>query len=70
MQIYSYTEKRVSKSKMIYILLCNSLIQPHFDYACVFSYPLVSKKMRKKTQAAENKCMFLVKAYIKASYKS
>ena len=57
-------------NQKLYILLCNSLIQPHFDYACVFSYPLVIKKMRKKTHAAENKCMFLLKAYIKASYKS
>ena len=31
-------------------LLCNSLIQPQFDYECVSWYPLVSKKIRKKMQ--------------------
>ena len=29
-------------------LLCNSLIQPRFDYLCVSWYSLVSKKIRKK----------------------
>ena len=29
-------------------LLCNSLIQPHFDYACISWYPLICQKMRKK----------------------
>ena len=28
-------------------LLCNSLIQPYFDYTCISSYPLISKTMRK-----------------------
>ena len=31
-------------------LLCNSLIQPQFDYECVSWCPLVSKKIRKKIQ--------------------
>ena len=33
------------------------LIQAHFDYACVSWYPLVSKKIRKKIQVTQNKCI-------------
>ena len=29
-------------------LLCNALIQPHFDYACSAWYPNLSKKLKKK----------------------
>ena len=29
-------------------LLCNSLIQPHFDYTCISCFPLIGQKMRKK----------------------
>ena len=29
-------------------LLCNSLIPPSFDYACISRYPLVIQKIRKK----------------------
>ena len=29
-------------------LLCNSLIQPHFDYACISWYPLINHKIRNK----------------------
>ena len=38
-------------------LLCNSLIQPHFGQACVSWYLLVSKKIRKKIQVTQNKCI-------------
>ena len=38
-------------------MLCKSLIHPHFDYACVFWYPLVSKKIKKKIQVTQNKCI-------------
>ena len=38
------------------MLLCNSLIQKHFDFACIFCYPLVSKKIRNKIQVIQNKC--------------
>ena len=38
-------------------LLCNSLIQPHFDYACVSWCSLVSKNIRKKIQVPQNKCI-------------
>ena len=36
-------------------LLCNSLIQPHFDYACIYWYPLINQKMRIKLQVTQNK---------------
>ena len=36
---------------------CNSLIQPHLGHASVSWYPLVSKKIRKKTQVTQNKCI-------------
>ena len=38
-------------------LLCSSLIQPPFIYACVFWYSSVSKKTRTKIQVTENKCI-------------
>ena len=38
-------------------LLCNSLLQPHFDYACISWYPLISHKMRNKLMVTENKCI-------------
>ena len=47
-----------AKSQFLYRLcrlLCNSLIQPHFDYECVSWYPLVSKKIRNKIQVTQNK---------------
>ena len=38
-------------------MLCNSLIQPHFDYACSAWYPNLNKKYMKKVQIAQNKCI-------------
>ena len=38
-------------------LLCNSLIQPHFDYACISWYSLINQKMRSKLQVAQNICI-------------
>ena len=38
-------------------LLCNSLIQPHFGYGCVFWYPLVSQKIRNKNRGYVFKCI-------------
>ena len=38
-------------------LLCNSLIQPHFDYACISWYPLINKKMKNELQITQNKCI-------------
>ena len=37
--------------------MCNSLIQPHFDYACISWFPLITQKMRNKLQVAQNKCI-------------
>ena len=38
-------------------LLCNALIQPHFDYACTAWYPNLSKALSNKLQCAQNKCI-------------
>ena len=36
-------------------LLCNALIQPHFDYAYSAWYPNVSKKLKNRIQTLQNK---------------
>ena len=38
-------------------LLCNALIQPHFDYACSAWYPNLNKAIKSKLQCAQNKCI-------------
>ena len=38
-------------------LLCNALIQPHFDYACAAWYPNLNKRFVKKIQICQNKCI-------------
>ena len=38
-------------------LLLNALIQPHFAYACGSWYPMLNKRLSKKIQAAQNKCI-------------
>ena len=38
-------------------LLCNSLIQPHFDYACSAWYPNLNKILKSKLQIIQNKCI-------------
>ena len=38
-------------------LLCNALIQPHFDYAFAAWYPLLNKRQSKRIQIAQNKCI-------------
>ena len=38
-------------------MLCNMLIQPHFDYACPVWYPNLTENMKKKIQITQNKCM-------------
>ena len=38
-------------------LLYNSLIQPHFDYACSAWYPNLNKKLNSKLQIPQNKCI-------------
>ena len=38
-------------------LLLNAPIQPHFDYACTSWYSMLNKRLSKKIQAAQNKCI-------------
>ena len=38
-------------------LLCNAMIQPHFDYACPTWYPNLNKSLKKKLQTTQNKCI-------------
>ena len=38
-------------------LLANALIQPHFDYACSAWFPFLNKRLTKKIQTAQNKCV-------------
>ena len=38
-------------------LLCNAIIQPHFDYARSAWYPNLKKKFKSKLQAIQNKCI-------------
>ena len=38
-------------------LLCNALIQPHFDYACTVCYPNLLKKLKDKPRVPQNKCI-------------
>ena len=38
-------------------ILCNALIQPHFDYACPAWYPNLNEKTKKKVQIMQNKCI-------------
>ena len=38
-------------------LLCNALIQPHFDYACSVWYPNLNKKFKTKLQTLQSKCV-------------
>ena len=38
-------------------MLCNALIQPHFDYACPAWYPNLNEKMKKKIRITQNKCI-------------
>ena len=38
-------------------LLCNALIQPHFDYGYTSWYPLLSKVLKTKLQNPQSKCI-------------
>ena len=38
-------------------LLCNALIQPHFDYVYTLWYPVLSKPLKTKLQITQNKCI-------------
>ena len=36
-------------------LLCNALIQPHFDYACTARFPNLCNNLKNKIQTTQNK---------------
>ena len=38
-------------------LLCNAIIQPHFDYACLTWYSGLTKALKNKIQVMQNKCI-------------
>ena len=38
-------------------LLCNAVIQPHFNYACSAWYPSLTKKLKNRIQTSQNKCI-------------
>ncbi len=38
-------------------MLCNTLIQPHFDFACSAWYPNLTNCLKSKLQIAQNKCI-------------
>ena len=38
-------------------LLCNAIIQPHFDYTCSAWHPNLTQKLKKKLQVTQNKCI-------------
>ena len=38
-------------------LLCNALIQPHFDYTCSASYSNLTEKFKSRIQTSQNKCI-------------
>ena len=44
-------------TKDIRRLLCNSLIQPHYDFACSSWYPLLTKNLKYRLQVSRNKCI-------------
>ena len=38
-------------------LLCNALIQPHFDYGCSSWFPLLKTNLKLKLQKSQDKCI-------------
>ena len=49
--------KKTVLNKSLRRLLCNALIQPHFDYACLSWFPNLTKSLSSKIQFAQNKCI-------------
>ena len=45
--------------KNSFLMLCNILIQPHFDYACSAWYPSLTKNLKHRIQTTQNKCTLL-----------
>ena len=50
----SFTGKNRYVTPYLKRLLCNTLIQPHFDYACSAWYPKLNKKFSSKLQTSSN----------------
>ena len=44
-------------------LLCNVLIEPHFDYACSVWYPNLTKKLKQRIQTTQNKSFLSLFSY-------
>lgn len=44
-------------SKDLRRMLCNALIQPHFDFASCAWFPCLTKKFTQKLNVAQNKCI-------------
>ena len=38
-------------------MLCNTLIQPHYDFACCSWYPNLSMSLKTKLQTTQNSCI-------------
>ena len=53
---FLYRNNRIF-SRPLRRLLCNALIQPHFDFACCAWYPNLNKNLKNKLQTAQNKCI-------------
>ncbi len=53
---FLYRKQAFLNSKL-HGMLCNALIQPHFDYACSTWYSNLNKNLTKKLQIAQNKCI-------------
>ena len=49
--------KQMFFSRVVRRMLCNAIIQPHFDYACTSWYLNLSKKFKNKLQVTQNKCI-------------
>ena len=49
--------KKLFLSGSLRRMMCNSLIQHHFDYACSAWYPNLNEKYMKKVQIAQNECI-------------
>ena len=51
-------------------VVCNALIQPHFDCTCSAWYPNLTKKLKHRIQTAQNKCMCFCLQLDKLKHKS
>ena len=48
-------------------VLCNALMQPHFNYACCVWYPKLSQKLKNKLHTAQNKHILFYEQLEKSS---